>query len=211
MDYEGFMEVVRNRRSVRGFKPDPVPDEMIKQIVEAAKLAPTGNNTQPFEVVAVREASLIDGIESAMAEGFIPTLNQRFNAPAMLVVLGDPRFCKAYPQGAEESIFHESLCLAVENILLAITALGLGSVWKFVPPLAQVKIKDLLNIPQIFALEVVLPLGFPKKDDVEPRPKRDISLHFDRYDEKKFLSDAQVTEVMKNYCRVKELGMFRAL
>ena len=211
MDYEGFMEVVKARKSVRGFKPDSVPEEMINQIVEAAKLAPTGNNTQPFEIVAVKDGTLIQGIESALAEGFIPTLNQRFNAPAMLLVLGDPRFCKAYPQGAEDAIFRQSLSLAIGNMLLAITALGLGSVWKCVPPLAQVKIKDLLNIPQIFALEVVLPLGFPKKEEAEARPKRDIALHFDRYDKTKCLSDEQIVEAMNNYCRVKELGIFRAL
>ena len=211
MNYDGFMEVVKARKSVRGFKPDPVPDEKIQQIVEAAKFAPTGNNTQPFEIVAVKDTTLIDGIENALAEGFIPTLNQRFNAPAMLVVLGDPRFCKAYPQGAEEAIFHESLSLAIGNMLLAITALGLGSVWKCVPPLAQVRIKDLLTIPQIFALEVVLPLGFPKKEEAELRPKREIPLHFNGYDKKKFVSDEQIDDAMKNYCRVKELGIFRAL
>jgi nitroreductase len=211
MDYTEFMELVKARRSVRGFKPDPVPNEMIHQIVEAAKLAPTGNNTQPFEVVAVKEATLIDGIESAMAEGFIPTLNQRFNAPVMLLVLGDPRFYKAYPQGAENAIFRQSLSLAIGNMLLAITSLGLGSVWKCVPPLAQVRIKDLLSIPQVFALEVVLPLGFPKKEEAEARPKRDIPIHFDRYDEKGFMSDEKISEAMKTYCRVKELGIFRAL
>ena len=96
-------------------------------------------------------------------------------------------------------------------MLLAVSALGLGSVWKCVSPLGQVKIKDLLGIPQIFALEVVLPLGFPKKEEAEARPKRDIPLHFDRYDEKSFMSDEEISEAMKTYCRVKELGIFRAL
>lgn len=212
MSYETFMDVVKSRRSVRAFKPNLVPDEMIGQVVEAAKLAPTGNNTQPLEIVVVKDREVMDAIESAMGEAFIPPLKQRFKAPAMLVVLGDPRFCEAYPQGpVREMIFHASLCLAIQNMLLAIASLGLGSVWKEVPPLAQVRIKDLLNIPHTLILTVVLPLGFPKKGDPEPRPKRDIPVHVGKYDKKKFKSDEEVREIMKQYTRVKELGTFRAL
>ena len=68
-----------------------------------------------------------------------------------------------------------------------------------------------INLYQIFALEVVLPLGFPKKEEAEARPKRDIPLHFDRYDDKSFMSDERISEAIKTYCRVKELGIFRAL
>ncbi len=213
MDYQEFMEVVKSRRSVRAFKPEPVPEEMIAQVVEAAKLAPTGNNTQPLEIVAVTDATLISDIESKLGEAFIPTFAQRFKAPAMIVVLGDPRLCAAFPKGpgVPEKIFHASLCLAIENMFLAIAALGLGSVWKEVPPLSAMKIKDLLKIPQIFDVTVILPLGFPKEDDVEPRPKREIPIHFNTYDETKFKSDEEIDQIMNKYCRVRELGKFRVV
>ena len=149
MDFEALLDVVINRRSVRVFKNDPVPDEMLNQIVQAASLAPTGNNTQPMEIVAVRNKAVIHEIETIIGEFFLPPMTQRFDAPAMLVVLGDPRFCTAYPEGfVRQKILHSSLCLAVENIFLAIAALGLGSVWKEVPPSAAVRIKELLKIPQ---------------------------------------------------------------
>jgi len=193
MDYQGFMEIVKSRRSVRAFKSTPVSDEMINQIIEAAKLAPTGNNTQPLEIVVVKEKSVMYDIESAIGECFIPPMTQRFNAPAMLAVLGDPRLCEGYPQGltVREHIFHASLCLAIENMFLAMASLELGSVWKEVPPLAAGKIKDLLKIPQLFFLKVVLPLGFPTKE-LEPRQKRDIMVHAGGYDEKKFKSDEEI-------------------
>lgn len=213
MDYPQFMEVVKNRRSVRTFKPDPVPEEMIGQVVEAAKLAPTGNNTQPLEIVAVTDRALISEIESKMGEAFIPAYVQRFKAPAMLVVLGDPRLCAAFPKGpgVPEKILHASLCLAIENMFLAIAALGLGSVWKDVPPLSAVQIKDLLKIPQIFDVTVVMPLGFPRKDDVEARPKREIPVHFNTYDETKFKSDEDIEQVINKYCRVRDLGKLRVV
>ena len=99
MDYEAFMEVVKNRRSVRIFKSDPVPDEMLNKIVSAASLAPTGNNTQPMEIVVVRNRAIMHEIETIIGTYFLPPMTQRFDAPAMLVVLGDPRLCEGYPQG----------------------------------------------------------------------------------------------------------------
>lgn len=212
MDIEPFMEVARNRRSVRVFKKDPVPEEMLAKIVEAASLAPTGNNTQPMEIVAVRNKAAIHEIETIIGEFFLPPMTQRFNAPAMLVILADPRFCAAYPEGfVRQKILHSSLCLAVENIFLAIAALGLGSVWKEVPPSAAVRIKELLKIPQVFELLTVLPLGFPGRGSREKRPKRKIPLHLEHYHAEKFKSDEEIEEIMKKYCRVKELGKVRAL
>ena len=96
-------------------------------------------------------------------------------------------------------------------MFLAIAALGLGSVWKDVPPLSAVKIKDLLNIPQIFDVAVAMPLGFPSKDDAEPRPKREITVHFNTYDQTKFMNDEEIDQIITKYCRVKELGKFRVI
>ena len=90
MDFEALMDVVKNRCSVRIFKNDPVPEEMLNKIVEAASLAPTGNNTQPMEIVAVRNKAVIHEIETIIGEFFLPPMTQRFDAPAMLVILGDP-------------------------------------------------------------------------------------------------------------------------
>ena len=130
----------------------------------------------------------------------------------MLVVLGDPRFCDAYPKGfIREEILHSSLSGAIENMLLASTALGLGgSDWKTVPSSAASKIKDLLGIPQFFVLKGVIPLGYPK-GDVEPPPKRDIPVHENHYDLDKLKSEEEISEIIKKYCSVKHLNRLRAL
>ena len=62
MDYESFLEMVKGRRSIRRFKPDPVPDEYIDKIIEAARWAPSGFNTQPWEFVVIRDRKLKDDI-----------------------------------------------------------------------------------------------------------------------------------------------------
>ncbi|HPJ97412.1 MAG TPA: nitroreductase family protein [Syntrophales bacterium] len=212
MDIDTVMELAKARKSVRVFKKDPVPEDMLQKIAAAASLAPTGNNTQPMEIVVVRHKALIHEIETIIGESFLPPMTQRFDAPAMFVILGDPRFCAGYPEGfVREGILHSSLCLAIENMFLAMAALGLGSVWKEVPPSAAVRIKALLKIPQVFVLKTILPVGFPGKGYREKRPKRTIPLHLDHYHTGKFKSTEEIEALMKKYCRVKELGKVRAL
>jgi len=55
MDYDGFLELVKKRRSIRLFKPDAVPDEYIDKIIEAARWAPSGANVQPWEFLVIKK------------------------------------------------------------------------------------------------------------------------------------------------------------
>ena len=201
MNYEDFMKIVRERRSIRSYKADPVTDEVMNQVIEAGKWVPTGNNTHPIEIVAVRDKALIEQLEGIIAEAYEPKKSQRFGAPAILVVLGDPRFCDAYPRGfMREEILHSSLAAAIQNMFLASTAVGLGgSVWEIVPLPAAVKIKDLLGVPQLYVVKAVLPLGYPK-GEVTASPKRAITVHENKYDRAKFKSEAEVGEMTKEYC-----------
>ena len=66
MDYEGLLELVKNRRSVRRFLTDPIPDEYVEKIIEAACWAPSGFNLQPWEFVVVKKQELKDSIVQAI-------------------------------------------------------------------------------------------------------------------------------------------------
>jgi nitroreductase len=212
MDYEGFIEIVRSRRSIRSYKPDPVDDGLIEKIVEAGKWAPSGNNTQPLEIVVVKEKTLVEQIEELTRQNCEPKLGQHFGTPVMLAVLGDPRLCDAYPKGlVREEILHASLSAAIENMLLAATVVGLGgSVWKTVSPSAAVKIKELLGIPMFYILKALLPLGFPKGDTVLPS-KRDVVIHENRFDINKLKDEKEISGIMNKYCIMKELNKIRYL
>jgi nitroreductase len=212
MDYEGFIEIVRSRRSIRSYKPDPVDDEIIEKIVEAGKWAPSGNNTQPLEIVAVKKKSLVEQIEELTKQNCEPKLGQHFGAPAMLVVLGDPRLCDAYPKGfVREEILHASLSAAIENMLLASTAIGLGgSIWKTVSPSAGIMIKELLGIPQLYVLKALLPLGYPK-GNVVPPSKREVAIHENRFEISKLKDEKEISDIMNKYCIMKELNKIRYL
>ena len=68
MDYDSFLELIKKRRSIRQFKPDPIPDEYVDKIIEAARWAPSGYNSQPWEFIVVREKKLKDSIVQMISE-----------------------------------------------------------------------------------------------------------------------------------------------
>jgi nitroreductase len=57
MNYEDFLELAKKRRSIRRFKSDPIPDEYIGKIIEAARWAPSGGNSQPWEFIVIKKRS----------------------------------------------------------------------------------------------------------------------------------------------------------
>lgn len=205
--YENLMSVIRSRRSVRTYKPDPVSDEIIQQVVDAGKWAPSGNNSQPLEIVAIKDRKIMEQVAGILKKVHGSRSKQDFGAPVTLVVLGDPRLRNAYPRGPfRDEILHASLAAAIENMLLASAALGLGgSVWKTVSPTAGVLIKELLVIPQLFILQAMLPLGYPT-GDVKPPPKREVTVHENRYDPGKFKSDEEIDRIIREYSRFKNLN-----
>jgi len=68
MDYEGFLKLVKTRRSIRSFKTDPIPDEQVEKIIEAARWAPSGANSQPWEFIIVKDKQIKDRIVDIVNE-----------------------------------------------------------------------------------------------------------------------------------------------
>src|SRR4030042_6403051 len=62
MDYVNFLDFIKNRRTIRRFKPDPIPDDYVEKIIEAARWAPSGFNMQPWEFVVIKDKTLRDSI-----------------------------------------------------------------------------------------------------------------------------------------------------
>jgi FMN reductase (NADPH) len=116
MNYESFLELVKERRSIRRFKPDPIPDQYVDKITEAARWAPSGFNSQPWEFVVIKDKKLKEEVmriirppRPAGASGFSeledmcepwmrqkrhPSLDPEMdyqNAPVLIFLFGDPR------------------------------------------------------------------------------------------------------------------------
>jgi nitroreductase len=157
-DYDKLLELVQNRRSCRRFKTDSVSDDLIKKIVDAARWAPSGFNTQPWEFVVLKEdrcrgeivnitASYWDDsveMEKTRAEwqgrkwelkGMTNEPGDYSDAPVYIFLFGDSRFLDALPMGVQwdphrkRLIYQSSLANAFLYMQLAASTLGLGAQW----------------------------------------------------------------------------------
>ena len=113
------LELMQTRRSVRGFKPDPVPEEILDQIVEAGTWAATGRNRQSPVIIKVTNRELIRKLSKLNGEIMGTDSDPFYGAPAVLIVLAD----KTVPS----YLYDGSLVMG--NLMLAAHSLGIGSCW----------------------------------------------------------------------------------
>lgn len=152
-------EVIKNRRSIRKYKPSTVPDEHLKRILEAARLAPSAANRQPWQFIIVRNAER----KKLLAEA---ARNQMFFADAgvIIVALADteasPKWCK------------QDVMIAMEHMVLASTDLWYGTCW--IGAFKEERIKQLLEIPERIAVVALLPIGVPDEKP-QPKPRKDFA------------------------------------
>ena len=191
-----FFEVVHTQRAARSFLPDDVDDESVARILTAATHAPSAENSQPFVFIVVRDSGLratIGELTARLWQGGARALEERRLSPAFLrdvdrgamggiaaapvlvVVCGDTRL--TYPQSMDASGFP-----AVQNLLLAAHALGLGSTLTTLPVLGGGELSGLLGLPpEVVPVAVVAlghlpaPLGPPRRRPLSEKA------HLDRY------------------------------
>ena len=154
------IEALMKRRSCRAYKPGRVPDEHLSTILEAGRYAPSAGNTQPWRFVTARNPELKEEIAEACSEQYWMA-----DADIILTGIGAP----------EESRGHEDwkwypvdVAIAMQNMILAATALGYGTCW--IGAFDQQQVKQLLNIPPEMHIIALAPIGIP--DDVHEAPPR---------------------------------------
>ena len=152
-----LMEVIRKRRSVRRYKPDPVPEEDIEYVLEAARLAPSWANTQCWHFVVVTDEDVKKEVARA-GNGNRWTAK----APVIVVACADP----AGP-GARGDIpnYLVDMGIAMEHLILAATERGLGTCW--IGAFHESKVKKALGVPGNIRVVASTPLGYP---DEAPAP-----------------------------------------
>lgn len=173
-----FFDVVFNRRAVRAYKPDPVSREDILKILQAASFAPTGQNLQQFEFIVVTgekkkqlgESYGVIGIayskdweDKASQKSFIEYARTYGGAPVIIVVL-----TKASKNDGMRKMHLESGSAAMENLVLAARALGLGTCWMTGPLQDEANIRSILDIPDNMEMVAVTPLGYPVEFPAAP-------------------------------------------
>jgi len=146
------LEAILTRRSVRRFLPKPVSEENVKQLLEAAMAAPSAGNQQPWEFVVIRDRGILDEIPRVH-----PYAQMVKESPLVIAVCGN--------LGREkyEGFWVQDCSAAVQNLLLAAHALGLGAVWVGLHPRAERAgpIRKLLNLPEKVIPLALVPMGHP--------------------------------------------------
>lgn len=190
MDYDGFLGLVKSRRSIREIKPDPIPDEMIDKILEAARWAPSGFNMQPWEFVVVKDPDLKKEIknivddyrtndffameatrEAWQGSPWTPEGSGEFRlaeAPVYILLFGDTRTNAGLPMSARYtyqkmlSIYDSTMANAFLYMLLAAQTLGLAAHYTSATKIPKVAclIKDLLNIPSELEIYDMMVVGY---------------------------------------------------
>lgn len=114
-----FLDVLLTRRSVRAYKPDPIPTALLEEVLRAGTYAPTGGGRQSPVLVAVTDKAARDEISRLNAAVMGKDTDPYYGAPVLVLALADPA----------SSTWVEDASCALENMMLAAHALGLGSVW----------------------------------------------------------------------------------
>ncbi len=173
-----FLRIIRERRSIRKYREFDIPDRDIEQILRAAQLAPSTNNSQPWRFVVVRSRDMREILsEAAGGQRFIAEAN------AIVVVIG-MRTASCCPDSPAKWYALDTM-IAAEHIVLAGTALGYGTCWiamfQSQPTEVTRIIKETLNIPNGGEIVALVTIGFP---DEAPAQRPRLALEEIAYSEK---------------------------
>jgi len=158
------LEAIRKRRSVREYTGEAIPKKDLEAIVDAGRLAASGNNRQPWDFIVVTERETIDQLKKAA--------QWMDKAGAIIGVVMDPTSRWWVEDGSA----------AVENMLIAATALGYGSCWLEGYTLQrEVEFKEVLEVPAEKRLLTLVPIGVPVSwPEKEKKPLEEV-IHWERY------------------------------
>jgi nitroreductase len=161
-------EFITARKSVRTFSHEELPDGMVELLVEAACLAPSAGNLQPWEFVVVRgDENKRRLVEAAQGQTFIA------EAPVVFVVCADPnRSRPRYGRRGVELYCIQDTAAAVQNLLLTATANGLGSCW--IGAFDEAKAAEAIGAPEGVRPIAMVPVGLPAESP-RRRPRRPLA------------------------------------
>ncbi|MDZ7263776.1 MAG: nitroreductase family protein [candidate division KSB1 bacterium] len=152
-----FFEVIKKRKSIRKYKTDPIPAELLEQIFEMVRLAPSWRNGQCWKFVVVTDATLKKALIRCTSVFNQSWLGQEH---ALVVACGDPAHSGFRN---DQAYYLVDVAIAMEHLVLAAAALGLGTCW--IGAFDESKVKSLLNIPPTYRVVALTPLGYPAEEE----------------------------------------------
>ena len=173
-----LFDALHTQRAIRRFKPDPVPDELVRQVLDAAIRAPSGGNSQPWSFLVLKDADVRRQVGAFYKRAWDQTGMSRLASdpdPSRARVYGSAGYlakrmgeapvlmlaCIEGRAGSSSFTTGASIYPAVQNLMLAARGLGLGTVITTVHRRYQNEIKALLDIPDGIETAALIPMGYP--------------------------------------------------
>jgi len=149
------LEAIKGRRSIRAFKNQGVPAEIVEELIDAARWAPSAGNIQPWEFIIVRKPRIKRRlVETALDQMFIE------EAPVVIVVCADEeRSSQGYGVRGKTLYCIQDTAAAMQNIHLTAYSLGLGTCW--VGAFREEETRKILKIPRGMRPVAIIPVGYP--------------------------------------------------
>jgi len=182
--------IIRDRRSIRKYQNKPVPQELVEGVLSAAGWAPSAHNAQPWRFVVLADPQVKRRLAEAMAESWVADIakdglnieSEKFRfrverfatAPVLILACltmdGMDKFSDEKRQKCERDLAMQSLAAALQNMLLAAHAKGLGACWFCAPGFCKETVRNLLEIPGEVEPEALIALGYPdEQPPAQPR------------------------------------------
>ena len=171
------IETIFRRRSIRKFTDQPVDNDTLTLLLKTAMSAPSATNSQPWEFIVVTEHEILERIRGKLHFA-------RYNAPAAIIVCGNPSIAN---NSSGKRYWDQDCSASTENILIAATSLGLGSVWIGIHPLPSVvnSIRMLLDIPEhVIPLSMVY-IGHPAEEKAARTQYDEYRVYWQKYEHRK--------------------------
>jgi nitroreductase len=229
MNIDEFLDLVHKRRSIRVLKPDPIPEGYVEKIIEAARWAMSGANSQPWEFIVVTdketkyklaathletredqyliELTRVDELRHNLGRSQ-PALPPFKDAAVLIVVVGDRRTIQSSilstafipSEGGPDAIYLKDMGNATHNLHLAAAACGLGSASVSVSHTMEQLMKPILNVPEIMDIHTIVAIGYPEKNP-NPGTRRELKdlIHYGKYDKSRLRSGAQILQQIREW------------
>jgi len=159
-----FNELINKRYSVRSYKTEPVEEEKLAQVLNAARLAPTATNRQPFQFVVIHTAGREAELKRIYGKEWLS------QAPVVICVCSVPS--QAWSRMDNKNYNQVDAAIAMDHLILAATDLGLGTCWvaAFDPAAAR----EILRLPEGVEPIAFTPIGYPA-DQPKEKKRKDLS------------------------------------
>ena len=156
-------EMLLSRRSVRDFEETGIPEEILTQVLDLSRFAPTSRNSQSYYFKLIKDRQILTSLSETRGKFSAPISK----APLAVAICSDPDLSKRHVQDG---------CIAAYHFTLAAWFFGLGTCW--IAAMDREDAKEMLEIPQNHYIATITPLGYPKQRVINPPERKELSWFF---------------------------------